>query len=496
MSRFLAITFFRLVQQRAATFQSDVITYAAAKLPFATVLAVTTVGLSGCYNHQFQKSEPAAVKGIKSKVQIGVIEFDDMGELFNRCDLSPQDDQPCQLIEVQKWIELQRKAAAPVPTVVVTFVHGWDNNAAPSNDDLRQFSTELDRLQYGSEASLHVIGVYIGWRGSSTPGRHTIEYFWTVFNREAAAHRVASVSATEVLFRIRDSAKKTLPGVGRGGFVLVGHSFGGLIVERTLAQALTAFMVLSADRNPDDRTCEGGGVQPFADLTVLINPAIDAIETQQLIDMMKRARVKTCSPNKGFQPPLLGSIKSQTDNATGFAFVFGHTLESENKVFRHYGDAPALSSETDPKPPSQWSVYKHTAGSLSYYQNYCFIEDGNAGDNACKDVAKEVNEERNKLGNPKEASLAFPKNTPNYQQAFANSAYPNPVAQNLYTRFRGKCTYDKCDVWNNTPYWIFTVPNDVVAGHSGWASSKLALLLEDIVRETLLAEKSKTIGFD
>src|ERR1700723_3419096 len=102
--------------------------------------------LTGCYNHKFQRSQPPAVVTRltpgQNHIDVGVIEFDDMGELFDRCGLSPQDSQPCQLISVLEWIAKQRAAAANEPepenSVVVTFVHGWANNADQSNDDLRQ----------------------------------------------------------------------------------------------------------------------------------------------------------------------------------------------------------------------------------------------------------------------------------------------------------------------------------------------------------------------
>jgi len=459
------------------------------------------VGLTGCYNHKFQSSHPPGV--VKSappshEVGIGVVEFDDMGELHDRCDLSPQDGQPCQIMSVLEWIRAERVRVVPnqpVPqySVVVTFVHGWANNADPSNGDLNLFSKELEGLQEQADAQsqdVRYIGVFVGWRGSSWPGRQTYEYFPSVFNRESGARRVASVSATEVLFRIRDAAKRDLGEKGpKGKFILVGHSFGGLIVERTLAQALTALIVLGTDKTPSPRNCDAntGGSEPFADLAVLINPAIDAIETQQLIDMLKRSRFIICRKNTSFEPPLLVSIKARNDSATGWIFTIAHFAESGNKVFRNYGDAPALSSQADPSHPSQWSVYKHTAGALDFFHNYCFVETNDPGDKGCKKVNAAVNGG----GNQRLAERD------QYRQAFAQSPSPAPkqIVQDLYTRFRDRCDYSYCEVWNNTPYWIFTVPKDIVDGHGGWGSPKFAQLLAEIIQQTAWDRNPKKVGF-
>jgi hypothetical protein len=479
------------------------------------MLLIVSGTLAGCYNHKFQRSRPpAVVTGLipgQNHVDVGVIEFDDMGELFDRCGLSPQNSQPCQLISVLEWIENQRAAAANEPepenSVVVTFVHGWANNADPSNDDLRQFNDELDTLQ-NQASGVRYIGIYLGWRGSSWPGRNTIEYFPSVFNREAGARRVASVSATEVLFRISDAAKKQVTKKDgqqlKGKFILIGHSFGGLIVERTLAQALTAQIVLATDKESSRHSCEDNSVaaEPFADLAVLINPAIDAIETQQLIDMMKRSRFKTCPTNSGFEPPLLVSIKARNDSATGWIFTTAHFLESGNKVFRDYGSAPDLSSLYDPKRPSQWSVYKHTAGALDNFHNYCYVDDEGPGDKGCKRVTRAVKSEtigqKQGSGNTAESvAVQRPQVTSeHYRQAFAGSTPLKfgEVAPQLYTRYRGTCSYSYCDVWNNTPYWIFTVPKKVVNSHGGWNNPNFALLLTAIIQQTA-ANPSKGVGF-
>jgi hypothetical protein len=393
----------------------------------ATILLLCCT--TGCYNHQFQLQEPASPPGIPANshehyAKLGVIEFDDMGELRNRCGLSDADVKPCQLEQTLDWIKSQRESAQKrgYQTVVVTFVHGWRHNADPRDENFQRFSIAVQDLQDAADKllsqckpgtvghfivdgltitcqgtspqPLQYIGIYVGWRGKSVVDVPPIAYA-SLLNRESGAKRVATVSGTEVIYRIRDAAKQPLcdplndpcAQMPEGQFVLAGHSFGGLIVERTLAQALTAQIVggLASDRSYSCAS-QGSAYKPFADLIVLINPAIEALETQQLIDMMKRSRFHTCpEPGEAIAPPLLVSIKAQDDTATGWGFHVGHYLESFDKSFRHYDESSTLSATADPKVPTQRSVFERTVGSVNYYHKYCYIEHPYApsGDPVC-----------------------------------------------------------------------------------------------------------------
>jgi pimeloyl-ACP methyl ester carboxylesterase len=79
----------------------------------------------------------------------------------------------------------------------------------------------------------HVIGIFVGWRGLSFyAGWLTNLTFW---NRKTAALRVALGSVRELFARLRrfresHDSDSTL--------VIVGHSFGGLVVFSALAQSL------------------------------------------------------------------------------------------------------------------------------------------------------------------------------------------------------------------------------------------------------------------
>ena len=50
--------------------------------------------------------------------------------------------------------------------LVLTFVHGWKNNAAPDNGNVAGFEVALQDIYARLQRNRPVIGIYIGWRGN------------------------------------------------------------------------------------------------------------------------------------------------------------------------------------------------------------------------------------------------------------------------------------------------------------------------------------------
>jgi hypothetical protein len=90
--------------------------------------------------------------------------------------------------QLQRLEDLIKRAARPL---VVTYVHGWHNNAESA--DVDRFSgllAELSKSASVRRSNYHVLGVYIGWRREITNLPLITELsFW---NRKAAAERLAS----------------------------------------------------------------------------------------------------------------------------------------------------------------------------------------------------------------------------------------------------------------------------------------------------------------
>lgn len=503
-----------------------------------TVLLLLSTGCVG--NQRFQSQVPMTptLSPTENGMPVAVVEFDDMGELWDRCQITdyttalPQGEPFCQLNSTLRWIRDQREKAAREPdggreSIIVTFVHGWKHDAESKDENLRQFSITLSTLQKNADTffegcrtnrntsecdrfiagsrRVQYIGVYLGWRGTVTRFGTNL----TIYDREKAALRTGLISMSEVMARLRNVSKEPLkcPGCGNDDpkYLLFGHSFGGLIVERTVSQMLSAALLPGAEVNHCDDAHVG--LEPFADLVILINPAADAIETNQFLDLMKRSKLHTCPVTVGtvrggvemsFEPPILVSINARNDSATQIGFQFGHTLEDADKAFRTYANCSFCSSSTDPLP-SQKDLYTHTAGHMPFFANYCYIDaNTDPGDKRCADIQKDVNQVKNKAAqraslpadshksvSELDANVAMRKELDAGLEFALPGQYGSPI-RNLYPRFDHNTCGDgqPCAIWNNTPYWIFTVPPSIVDHHGGFWTPEFVDFISDIVQQT------------
>ncbi len=217
---------------------------------------------------------------------------------------------------------------------IVTFVHGWKHSAAFDDEDVqivRKVLTGLNHIESTpGGCGRRVIGVYAGWRGSSLEVDPTLQDI-TFWNRKDAADRVAQGSIRELFARIRatqiegnqrapSSANHCLEHPVRS--LIVGHSFGGLIVYSVLSEALIRDVV---DMQRAQRTgiAEPPGTTREGDLVLLINPAIEATKFDPLfraagnIDKWQR-----------YHAPLFVSVTSIDDLATRMAFPLGRQIST------------------------------------------------------------------------------------------------------------------------------------------------------------------------
>lgn len=258
-----------------------------------------------CETHALQQLPTAN----GNRYLLGFIEFDDQGQLWDRQQMSGV---------VGKLAE----EAGTKEVLMVVFVHGWKHSAAPGDGNIQTFRQVLAQLS-DSEAQIakltgteprEVAGVYLGWRGGSVPVP-VLENL-TFWDRKNTAQKVGHGSVTEVLSRlelIKQDKESTEPGHSRTRLVIVGHSFGGAVVHTALAQILESRFV---------QTIGPAGVQSdvagFADLVVLINPALEAMQFSSLSDMATERGTYFAS-----QLPVVLEMTSEADYATRYAFPAG-----------------------------------------------------------------------------------------------------------------------------------------------------------------------------
>lgn len=263
-----------------------------------------------CETHALQQLPSAN----GNRYLLGFIEFDDQGQLWDRQQMSDV---------VGKLAE----EAGTKEVLMVVFVHGWKHSAAPGDGNIQTFRKVLAQLS-DSEAQIakltgtgprEVAGVYLGWRGGSMPVP-VLENL-TFWDRKNTAQKVGHGSVTEVLSRlelIKQDKESTEPGRSRTRLVIVGHSFGGAVVHTALTQILESRFV---------QTTGPAGVQSdvagFADLVVLINPAIEAMRFSTLSDMATERGTYFAS-----QLPVVLEMTSEADYATRYAFPAGRWLST------------------------------------------------------------------------------------------------------------------------------------------------------------------------
>jgi hypothetical protein len=259
--------------------------------------------------------------------------------------------------------------------LVITYVHGWQNNV--ESGDVQSFESLLARLNRAPairNVGFHVVGVYLGWRGKLTPVPVLKEIsFW---NRKATAERLASnYDCYDAIASISEEARRK--GRGNQYTVLLGHSFGGLIVERSVAHAINAEIHGHAEA---DRSMP-------ADLVIAVNPAADSVLARQMIAALYSRKTEGTRP-------LFVSITSTGDWATGTVFPIGTGLASVSKGFNEV-EVPGPGDT----PVSERKFFTSTPGHNEMLINHVTVDKHETINSPNGLPALEENLEHNHVGN-------------------------------------------------------------------------------------------------
>jgi hypothetical protein len=440
-------------------------------------LVVGALGLTACIhvqNRLYNPADPLADtrankdKGRKSVVEVSettdrpnpdcdpyrtpclaFLEFDEMGELWD----------PMQL---QAALKLIRAAKAHAHPIIVTFTHGWKNNALDDrpknvNDNVFGFEGVLDYLKDpkkngGRFGDSPVVGIYIGWRGNLISSRWPVQQQLSYFNREGAAIRIPGASLTSALTEMMEAAHSPMPKPTDAPpvLVMVGHSFGGLIMERALTQAMTDYVLRGGPRSDG----------PWADLVVFVNSAAAASEGKQMLNLLKSRQIrysvnaeatdlesKQGGLRRGPERPVFLSISSLGDAATRFGLVIGHGPSAINRQLN--GGWRQYTIPEPPNVPSQESFYLSTTAHLDALQSHLIVEapvkPGQCGPT---------------FGTPVTITIGG-----------VSGSGSSPTKQYVIC--------EKPNRWNTTPYWAMEMPATIVPDHSGiFNTNFLTLLLE------------------
>jgi|GEM_PF-3093832 len=304
------------------------------------------------HTHESDDRVPAAdqsrccVQRDEAGFDIAFIEFDQRGDFWNRD----------QLATARHQLKERTKGKKPL---LIEYVHGWHNNAQEDpNRDVHGFRTLLGYLaksEYLKKQGYHVFGVYLGWRGEQIRhGRDPLGLLaWlpsqlSFYPTKQIGTEVGTMPMiSEALFWMVSEARRQTRDAKT---VLIGHSFGAMVLENAIAQAVASSAAMNV----------GEGSLAPADLILLLNSAANSLRAKGTIEMLERmgksGNLRFVDENR----PLIVSVTSEGDFATGKFYPFGTGLSNITKGFRSY-DEIGLGHEV-PKGTTQRDFVTQTPG--------------------------------------------------------------------------------------------------------------------------------------
>lgn len=378
---------------------------------------------------------------------LAFVEFANDGHLYN----------PQQMEDALKAID-EADRRSNHHALVLTFIHGWKNNAGQTNNNVVDFRKQINRIARdvcGADASTcGVIGIYFGWNGDSVKREWDTLRQLSIFDRRAVARHVAK--GGDITFSLLRVMARVKAGPDRTGnrSVVVGHSFGGLILGAATAEKLKQVGDQLHDQAGKQTNIDAfhlPALNEIADLMVLINqaaPATEAVnlladfrEDLQKIHFLLPPRDRNCAPRdtrqdcKSLTRPLVLAVSSESDLATSFLLPVSERI-SPSKL--KLNDGIKLPKHLDVKTVSTTAA-PHIPALRSHNLVECDGED-------CSPCLKR---DRYYIPIRIKKLPAFARGNDSHKDKPMNY-----------------CLERDFTAWNQTPYWIFRLPTAIVPDHS------------------------------
>ena len=250
---------------------------------------------------------------------LGFIEFDDRGQTKDRNQLN-------------FLLDTLEEMTGDQNTLILTFIHGWHNNASKESSNVMSFRKllrnlahhEMERCAGNTCQPYKIFGVYIGWEGESI--RIPLLKEFTFWKRKQVAHQVGSQGVTEVLLKLEQlvNTNRADDSEYHTKIVAIGHSFGGAVLYGSLQQVLTDRFISMQQANPPLPEPQNTNQSAlFGELVVLINPAFEAIRFSNLYDLSQH----DCCDYERVLPNLI-ILTSESDLATRYLFPLGRKVST------------------------------------------------------------------------------------------------------------------------------------------------------------------------
>jgi len=418
------------------------------------LLAVSGCTTMGPYYPNRDKPDNSVANTEGKDYRLAFIEFGEQGSYHDKTQLT----QALKLVS-----DTKRKV------LLVMYVHGWHNNA--KSHDVQRFENFLGGLASSprvQQEGFQVTGVYLGWRGESLaiPKLNSV---FTIWDRKTAAERLASNN--DCIDAIADlSACARLRPRDQHYVILMGHSLGGLVVERAVAHSISAAIHSRAPR-----------ARP-GDLIFTLNPASDSILTRQLVSSLNDrftyhgnytgdGTYSTRTPGITFpgNQQAIVALSAKNDRATGGLFPVAMRFGQFSKGFHDVpSPSPLMHGKTEPEgryylstPGNKEDLVTHdvvpvSAGPIPAPGSYYNALEANLDDRNMRDGYFVTSN-----SNPARAAVTGMTVEGN-----------DPSAKVIWKQWklapRGNA---------RTPYWIVQVPGEIINDHGGiWDPNSQALM--------------------
>jgi hypothetical protein len=487
------------------------------------------------------------------------VEFKKDGSFADPCVKKSGARPPCQRDYALDFLSRSREAAKTRRLNVIVFIYGNNNWASDASDNYPHFRELLNCLNDGQKAyqdkwrdAYHFtpqtvtyrnregsysftetttvskkgvltcdgipepgnnlyVGIFIGWRGATNTTYANIS--------ERTAYKISqNDTLSNLLFDMRAVIKTDEPET-TGRFLVFGHSFGGLLLERTAIKIYETGLQRHDSIAPCPETPGTEGLPPFADLMVAIGPAVDAVPAKRLIEDFQKFETHQNAAHKGsfcgsaelasslYRPLMITFLSKEDVWNFGIGSIARHTFggESGRDKFDNFYE-PHSTDVPEPEAQREQVLTKTTA-TIPYFHTLCDLssfhldsKDGEEGNRACNQEKESVfsGNDANGLAKLLPIGLAFPG-----AAAIKDDLAPlkhiyvrwdckpvitlpvtNLTLRPVQTDTRMPCltgepynSRSDLHVWNRTPYWITALDIDTYEGHSGfWAPSFVQLI--------------------
>jgi len=384
-------------------------------------------------------------------------------------------DQGSALDTSQRTAALEVIHEAKRPLLFV-YIHGWQNNAESA--DVCKFEHFIDTVSRYPEITgqkLNVIGVYVAWRGLDVT--LPVAKFLTFWSRKSTGYTIAGQnSCLATLSELALAARA--PDKTYHHCVLLGHSFGGLVLENTISHSIL-----------DASSAGTRNTSPW-DMAVAFNAADSAISSRQLMSELdylykydpKRHAYVGQSPGAetgsvvSENRPFLVILQSENDMATGQFFPIGTGLFNIVNLRAHWDRVPVPG--TNGQKVSEREFYDHTPGNDKYLVNYHVFLRGETSSPQDPPATENRAFEANIKENHPDYTFYTSEHNDGHEDRFCrNSDYnPNevrtPTGKEIWRRWQFVFTGN-----DRVPFWIVRVPKEIIWGHGGlWSDNSVAML--------------------